>query len=88
MTYYDSYNTLSLYTNLEYFIVRGFDMKKTYFIGDSFRDLAAAKDFGCTGMLVLSGRQTLQDKDSWEYTPQYVFDTLLDAARFICLNHE
>ena len=59
-----------------------------FFIGDSFRDMKAAKAFGCKAILVLSGKEKIENKDSWEFVPDYVFKNLLEAARYICSHNE
>ncbi len=59
-----------------------------FFIGDSFRDMKAARAFGCMAVLVLSGKEKIGAKDSWEFEPDYVFSNLLEAVRYICSSYE
>jgi D-glycero-D-manno-heptose 1,7-bisphosphate phosphatase len=54
------------------------------FIGDSFRDMQAARDFGAKKVLVLSGKEKIANRKNWEFEPDYVFDNLLLAAYYIC----
>lgn len=61
------------------------DIQCSFFIGDSFRDLEAAKVFGAKGILVLSGKAT-KDKKTWDFEPEYVFSDLYEAAEYICKN--
>ena len=59
------------------------NLKKTYFIGDTIRDVLTAEDAGCKSILVLSGKEKLRNKKTWESQPHFVFKDLLAAARFI-----
>jgi D-glycero-D-manno-heptose 1,7-bisphosphate phosphatase len=56
----------------------------SFFIGDSFRDMTAAKEFGAKPVLVLSGKEKISNRANWEFEPDYVFDNLLIAAHYIC----
>lgn len=55
-----------------------------FVIGDSFRDMLAARAFGCKSVLVLSGEEKEENRGRWEFMPDYIFDNLLEAARFLC----
>jgi len=55
-----------------------------FFIGDSFRDMKAAKAAGCKGVLVFSGKEKLENRGNWEFEPDYVFGDILEAARYLC----
>ena len=59
-----------------------------FFIGDSFRDMKAAKAFGCKAVLVFSGKEKSENRDNWEFEPDYVFSDLLEAARYLCSAYE
>ena len=61
---------------------------RCFFIGDSFRDMKAAKSIGCHPILVLSGKETLEERENWEFQPDHVFKNLLEAAQYICANYE
>lgn len=56
---------------------------ESFFIGDSFMDMKAARNFGAKSVLVLSGREKISNRDNWEFEPDYVFDNLLLAAHYI-----
>ncbi len=53
------------------------------FIGDSIRDIKTARNFGCIGILVLSGQESLENKSQWEIEPDFVFKDLKAAVNFI-----
>lgn len=61
----------------------GVDPEISFFIGDSFIDMAAARSFGAKSVLILSGREKLSNRDQWEFEPDYVFDDLRSAADYI-----
>lgn len=53
-----------------------------FFIGDSIRDVQTANNAGADikTILVLSGRESLEDKDSWKVQPDYICKDLKDAV--------
>ncbi len=55
-----------------------------FFVGDSFRDMEAARKFGCYNVLVLSGKESMENRDKWPFHPDYVLPDLLSAAKYIC----
>lgn len=59
-----------------------------FFIGDSFKDMKAATDFGCIPILVLSGREKLEKKHAWEFEPGHIFFDLKTAAEYICSHYD
>jgi D,D-heptose 1,7-bisphosphate phosphatase len=65
------------------------DLKMSYFIGDRFRDMEAAKKVEVKGILVKTGygQELLQDdgpdKATPEGTPDFVAGDILDAVRWI-----
>jgi D-glycero-D-manno-heptose 1,7-bisphosphate phosphatase len=61
--------------------------KHTFFIGDSFRDMNAARAFGAKTILVLSGKEKISNRSNWEFEPDYVFDNLLLAAHYLCSHY-
>ncbi len=67
------------------------DLKKiptvSFFIGDSFRDMKAAKEFGAKPVLVLSGKEKISNRSKWEFEPDYIFDNLLIASYYICSHY-
>ncbi len=61
----------------------GVDPKTTYFIGDTKTDIMAGKRAGCKAILVLSGKGSREDIESWEDKPDNVFENLLEAVKWI-----
>jgi len=62
------------------------DKSHSYFIGDSLRDVKAGKLFGCKTILVLSGREKIENAGGWDVLPDFIAKNLLDAARHIVGN--
>ena len=62
--------------------------KLTFFVGDSFKDMEAARSFGAKTILVLSGKEKISNRNNWEFEPDYVFDNLLLAAYYLCSHYE
>ncbi len=56
---------------------------KKIFVGDSIRDMKTAKNFGCLGILVLSGEESLENKNSWTEQPDFVCEDLKEAVQLI-----
>ncbi len=59
------------------------DMKDSFFVGDTIRDIATAKSAGCKSILVFSGKEKAANSDKWEVRPDFTFDNLYKAAKFI-----
>jgi D-glycero-D-manno-heptose 1,7-bisphosphate phosphatase len=59
------------------------DMKSSFFIGDTIRDVKTAKSAGCKSILVLSGKERLSNRKNWEAQPDFIFKNLHQAAEFI-----
>ncbi|MFC1753121.1 D-glycero-alpha-D-manno-heptose-1,7-bisphosphate 7-phosphatase [Thermoproteota archaeon] len=59
------------------------DKLNSFFIGDSLRDVKAGKSFGCKTILVLTGRQKLADKDSWDVEPDFIAEDLTKAVELV-----
>ena len=59
------------------------NLKGAYFIGDTIRDVLTAKASGCKSILVLAGKEKLNNQVNWEAKPDFVFKDLLAAARFL-----
>lgn len=61
-------------------------LPECFLVGDKLSDLKTAWAAGSTALLVLTGegRKTLADLTGEEREKSLVFDTLLDAARWIC----
>jgi D,D-heptose 1,7-bisphosphate phosphatase len=73
-----------LYKSLEDFKI---SPEITFFIGDSFRDMKAARIFGAKTVLVLSGKEKLTNRKNWEFEPDYIFDNLLLASHYLCKHY-
>lgn len=61
--------------------------EQVFFVGDSFKDMKAARNFGAKTILLLSGREKLSNRSDWEFEPDYVFDNLLLASHYICSHY-
>jgi histidinol-phosphate phosphatase family protein len=59
------------------------DIKRSYFIGDTIRDVKTAVAAGCRSVLVFSGKEKPKNRKDWEILPDYVFSNLLKAVEFI-----
>lgn len=59
----------------------------SFFVGDSFIDMKAARNFGAKPMLVLSGKEKISNRSKWEFEPEYIFDNLLLAAHYLCAHY-
>lgn len=60
-----------------------FSIKKAFFVGDTIRDIKTAKAAGCKSILVLTGKETLNNAKKWQPRPDLVFKDLMQAAEFI-----
>lgn len=59
------------------------DFKKTYFIGDTKRDIEAGRKIGCRTILVLSGKvKDSEEVNSWMIKPDFIKKDLSGAVRF------
>jgi len=61
----------------------GINLKNSYFIGDTIRDVLTARAAGAKAVLVLCGREKLSNEKEWEAQPDLVFKNLFEAARFL-----
>jgi D,D-heptose 1,7-bisphosphate phosphatase len=59
----------------------------SFFIGDSFMDMTAAREFGAKPVLVLSGKEKIGNRSKWEFEPDYIFDNLLIASHYLCAHY-
>ncbi|MDD5431419.1 MAG: HAD family hydrolase [Candidatus Omnitrophica bacterium] len=59
------------------------NLKDSFFIGDTIRDINTARAAGCKSILVLSGKEKLSNKENWEAKPDFVFKDLFEAAKFL-----
>ncbi|MFA4889389.1 MAG: HAD family hydrolase [Candidatus Omnitrophota bacterium] len=60
-----------------------FNPRKTFFIGDSIRDVETAHAAGLKSILVLSGREKLENFKNWQDTPEFIFKGLASAVNYI-----
>lgn len=61
----------------------GFDPAGAFLIGDKWSDIEAGGRAGCRSLLVMSGVTTDASYESWNYKPEQVFPTLLEAAEWV-----
>lgn len=64
----------------------GIDLSRSYMIGDSVRDIEAAKNAGAIPVLVLTGYgrgEWEHQRERWTVEPAHVADDLLDAVEWI-----
>lgn len=59
------------------------DVKNSFFVGDTIRDIQTARAAGCRSILIFCGQEKPANRDSWPIQPDYVFSNLYQAARFI-----
>lgn len=65
----------------------GTDPEVSFFIGDSFFDMKAARCFGAKSLLVLTGKEKISNRSQWEFEPDYIFNNLLAAAEHLCSHY-
>lgn len=61
----------------------GFDPAGSFLIGDKWTDIEAGARAGCRPLLVSSGVTAKGEPTDWEYAPEQVFPTLLEASEWI-----
>lgn len=59
------------------------NLKDSFFVGDTIRDIETARNAGCKSILVLSGKEKLPGKRDWQLQPDFVFKNLKSAADFL-----
>ena len=59
------------------------NLKDSFFIGDTIRDVHTAKAAGCKSILVFSGAEKPSNRDNWQTYPDFTFKDLYSAAKFI-----
>ena len=59
------------------------DLKDSFFIGDTIRDVHTAKAAGCKSILVFSGAEKPSNRYNWQTHPDFTFKNLYAAAKFI-----
>ena len=64
------------------------DLSKSFFVGDSIRDVQTGRAVGCKTILVLSGRASLKEKDTWQEQPDYIAKNISEATEIILKSHK
>ena len=59
------------------------NLKASYFVGDTIRDVLTAHAVGAKSILIFSGKEKLSNQKNWEAKPDFVFKDLLEAAKFL-----
>lgn len=62
------------------------DLKDTFFIGDSLRDIETGKNAGCKTILVLSGETKQKDIRYLSIKPDFISRNLLEATEIVLKN--
>jgi histidinol-phosphate phosphatase family protein len=61
----------------------GINLMKSFFIGDTIRDIQTGKAAGLKTILVFSGKEKPGNKDNWEEQPDYTSSNLSGAVKLI-----
>ena len=59
------------------------DLGHSYFIGDSILDVQTGKARGVKTILLLSGREKIENQATWDVAPDYIVEDLSEAARLV-----
>lgn len=59
------------------------DIKESYFIGDTIRDIQTGRDSGLKTILVFSGKEKSENKNSWVVQPDWTAKNLSSAVNII-----
>lgn len=59
------------------------DKKKSFLVGDSIRDIMTGRNASLKTILVLSGREKIENKGNWEIQPDFVAQNLYNAAEIM-----
>ncbi len=59
------------------------DLKETFFIGDTERDIKTGQGAGCKTILVLCGKTRDSSMEGWGVRPDYIFKDLKKAVDFV-----
>ncbi|MCX5713439.1 MAG: HAD-IIIA family hydrolase, partial [Candidatus Omnitrophica bacterium] len=62
---------------------RQIDTSKSFFIGDTIRDIQTGKAAGLKTILVFSGKEKRENKDNWQEQPDFIANDLSGAAKII-----
>jgi D-glycero-D-manno-heptose 1,7-bisphosphate phosphatase len=58
-------------------------LQKSYFVGDTQRDVQAGKKFGCRTIMVFSGKEKPANQNKWDLQPDFTAKDLSQAADII-----
>ncbi|MBU2221033.1 MAG: HAD family hydrolase, partial [Candidatus Omnitrophica bacterium] len=58
-------------------------LKRSFFIGDTQRDIQAGKESGCRTIMVFSGKEKIANQKDWEFQPDFTAKDLSHAADII-----
>ncbi|MDD5560544.1 MAG: HAD-IIIA family hydrolase [Candidatus Omnitrophica bacterium] len=59
------------------------NLKEAFFVGDTIRDVLTAHAVGAKSILVLCGKEKLSNQKNWEARPDFIFQDLFAAAKFL-----
>jgi histidinol-phosphate phosphatase family protein len=59
------------------------DLNSTFLIGDSIRDIQTGKNAGLKTILVLSGKEKLDNKNDWQVSPDFIARNLNEAVDLV-----
>ncbi len=59
------------------------DIEKSYFIGDTIRDIETGKSVGLKTILVFSGKEKPENKNNWLHLPDFTASDLCEAVNII-----
>ncbi|MFZ2937279.1 MAG: HAD-IIIA family hydrolase [Candidatus Omnitrophota bacterium] len=65
---------------------RAIDIKKSFFVGDTIRDIETGKAVGLKTILVFSGKEKLENKNNWLVNPDFTAADLSSAVDIILKN--
>ena len=58
-------------------------LEKSYFVGDTIRDIETGKKAGLKTILVFSGKEKPENKDAWQFSPDFTASDLYEAVQEI-----
>lgn len=59
------------------------DSSKSFFVGDTIRDIQTAKSAGLKSILVFSGKEKAENKENWQAVPDFTAPDLEKAVEII-----
>ena len=61
------------------------ELKSSYFIGDTIRDIETGKKAGLKTILVFSGKEKPENKGAWQFFPDFAAQDLYEAVEKIII---